>query len=59
MAEELLIPTCGCADCLAGNADTRREHHQLNLILSRLDEQQRRWVAARETLRLGHGGFKK
>lgn len=32
-------------------------HCRLNLILSRLDEQQRRWVAALEALRLGYGGF--
>jgi len=24
-----------------------------------LDEQQRRWVAAREAVRLGHGGFQR
>ena len=34
----------------------KEEHHTLNLILSRLDEQQRRWVAGREARRLGHGG---
>jgi hypothetical protein len=28
-------------------------------LLSRLDEQQRRWVAAREAKRLGHGGFQR
>lgn len=28
-------------------------------MLSRLDEQQRRWVAAREANRLGHGGFQR
>jgi hypothetical protein len=34
------------------------DHHaRLNLILSRLDEQQRRWVAALEAQRLGYGGF--
>ena len=27
------------------------------MILSRLDEQQRRWVAAAEAQRLGYGGF--
>ncbi len=31
-------------------------HHQMNLLLSRLDEQQRRWYAAIESNRLGHGG---
>jgi len=31
-------------------------HHQMNLLLSRLDEQQRRWYAAVESKRKGHGG---
>lgn len=30
----------------------------MNLFLSRLDEQQRRWYAAIESLRIGHGGVK-
>jgi hypothetical protein len=29
----------------------------MNLVLSRLDEQSRRWVAAVEAQRLGYGGF--
>lgn len=33
-------------------------HHQINLILSRADEQQRRWYAALEAKRHGHGGIK-
>ena len=28
----------------------------MNVLLSRLDEQQRRWYAALEATRLGHGG---
>ena len=31
-------------------------HHQMNVVLSRLDEQQRRWSVAMEANRLGHGG---
>jgi hypothetical protein len=31
-------------------------HHQFNLILSRLDEQQRRWLAGLESKKIGHGG---
>ena len=30
--------------------------YQRNLLLSRLDEQQRRWYAAVESKRIGHGG---
>lgn len=32
-------------------------HHQINVIMSRLDEQQRRWYAAVEANRRGHGGL--
>jgi hypothetical protein len=32
------------------------QHHQLNLVMSRLDEQQRRLVAGFESMRIGHGG---
>jgi hypothetical protein len=34
----------------------REQHHQMNLFLSRLDEQQRRWYAALESKRIGPGG---
>jgi hypothetical protein len=33
-------------------------HGQMNLYLSRLDEQQRRWYVALEAKKLGHGGTK-
>jgi hypothetical protein len=59
MATLCTVHDCGCADCLAGEHPDRSDHRQLNLLLSRLDEQQRRWVAAREALRLGHGGFQR
>lgn len=49
---------CGCEVCRGGDeAPEAKEHRQLNELLDRLDEQQRRWVAAREAMRLGHGGF--
>ncbi len=32
-------------------------HHQMNVLLSRLDEQQRRWYVALEAKKLGHGGI--
>ena len=50
---------CGCVVCRTGQDDPARdEHQQLNALLDRLDEQQRRWVAGREAMRLGHGGIK-
>jgi hypothetical protein len=59
MAALQTIHDCGCADCVAGEHPEREDHRQLNLLLSRMDEQQRRWVAAREAMRLGHGGFQR
>src|SRR2546428_13603052 len=51
-----LLP-CGCPACQAsGEHPDRAWHRQLILVLSRLDEQQRRWVAAMEANRLGWGG---
>jgi hypothetical protein len=37
---------------------TQQIHQQINLVMSRLDEQQRRWYAAVEANRHGHGGIK-
>src|SRR5262245_16591422 len=31
-------------------------HRRMDLLMSRLDEQQRRWYAAVESAKLGHGG---
>src|SRR5215218_6757038 len=51
------VHQCPCPDCRTGTGSVADYHGRLNLILSRLDEQQRRWVAALEALRLGYGGF--
>jgi hypothetical protein len=53
------VRECQCADC-RGSADhaNRKLHHQMNLLLSRLDEQQRRWYVALESKRIGYGGDK-
>lgn len=58
MVTEGAVHECGCAACRAGDHADREDHRQLNVLLSRLDEQQRRWVAAREACRRGHGGVK-
>lgn len=58
MLAEIVVPECGCAACRAGDHPQREDHQQLNLLLSRLDEQQRRWVAGREAARIGHGGIR-
>lgn len=57
MAKEFTVRQCACAACQAGDHPEKEDHRFLNLILSRLDEQQRRWVAGREARRRGHGGI--
>ncbi len=49
---------CACEVCRDGlDSAVVEDHRQLNALLDRLDEQQRRWVAAREAMKLGHGGI--
>lgn len=53
------IHQCTCPICQSEvEASERTIHHQINVLLSRLDEQQRRWYAALEAQRYGHGGIK-
>ncbi len=59
MAVDSSIRKCGCAACQVGKHPEWDDHCALNLVLSRLDEQQRRWVAGREALRRGHGGIER
>jgi hypothetical protein len=54
---DIAVHSCQCPDCLAGyDHPERQRHHQINLLMSRLDEQQRRWLAALESKTLGYGG---
>ncbi len=54
---EVNIHQCQCDDCLNPSDHPLKElHRQMNLFLSRLDEQQRRWYAALESKKIGHGG---
>lgn len=51
------VHQCGCSECRIGRDHPERVlHHNLNLVLSRLDEQQRRWLVALESQKVGHGG---
>jgi hypothetical protein len=51
------VHACQCPSCRAGlDHPDRRLHHQINLLMSRLDEQQRRWLAALESQKIGYGG---
>ena len=48
---------CRCPDCISAQDHPSKEVHRLmNLLLSRLDEDHRRWYVALESLKLGHGG---
>lgn len=50
------VRTCQCAGCQGTAPFAEREHHrQMNLLLSRLNEAQRRWYLAVEAQRLGPG----
>ena len=54
------IHQCECQDCQTGrSSNIQAEHQRINLLMSRLDEQQRRWFAAVEAERLGHGGTRR
>ena len=58
MVTEGAVHPGDCATCRAGDHPDREDHRQLNVLLGRLDEQQRRWVAGREARRRGYGGVK-
>ena len=48
---------CQCPRCLSVESHPDQViHRQMNLLFSRLDEQQRRWYAAVESAHIGHGG---
>src|SRR6187455_1926813 len=51
------VHRCQCPACQHPDPHPDQPlHAQMNLLLSRLDEQQRRWYAALESHKLGHGG---
>lgn len=50
---------CGCPNCIEESEHPNKLlHHQLNLLLSRMNEQERRWLVALESKRHGHGGIR-
>ena len=52
-----MIAECQCPHCQQeGTHPDRAMHRRMNVFLSRLDEAQRRWYAALESQRVGHGG---
>jgi hypothetical protein len=56
--QEAIIRVCQCQFCQDPDNERteKHDHYRLNLLLSRLDEQQRRWLAGHESEKLGHGG---
>ena len=54
------IYQCQCPICISlADHPEKAIHQQMNILLSRLDEQQRRWYVALEAKKLGHGGIEK
>jgi hypothetical protein len=54
---DAVIHSCSCPLCQSGHDHPDRLlHYQINLLMSRLDEQQRRWFAALESKKAGYGG---
>ena len=53
------IHECQCRICLEEKETSEKMiHHQTNVVMSRLDEQQRRWYAAVEANRRGSSGVR-
>lgn len=53
------IHQCQCELCQSEVEHQEQTiHHQINVVMSRLDEQQRRWYGAVEANRRGYGGLK-
>ncbi len=51
------VRDCQCPHCQQTTSHPDQErHHLMNLLLSHLDEAQRRWYVALEASRVGHGG---
>jgi hypothetical protein len=51
------IHQCACSFCRSRQDHPDQQYHNhLNILMSRLDEQQRRWLAALESRRAGYGG---
>ena len=53
------VHICQCSNCQGpGEHPDKKIHQQINLVASRLDEQQRRWFVAVEANRQGYGGVR-
>jgi hypothetical protein len=51
------IHICQCSLCQRPDPHPDKQlHHRMNLLLSRMNEQQRRWYVGLESMKIGHGG---
>ncbi len=54
---DLVVHPCACPLCTSAQDHSDKQWHlHINLLMSRLDEQQRRWFAALESKKVGYGG---
>ena len=52
------IHQCQCAHCQQEDVHPDQlQHRQINLLMSSLNEQQRRWYVALESIKIGRGGI--
>jgi len=55
--QEAPLHVCECPACRRADSHPDKQlHRRMNLLLSRMDEQQRRWYVGLESTRIGHGG---
>jgi hypothetical protein len=55
--QDARLYVCQCPDCTTTQPHPHQVlHRRMNRFLARLDEQQRRWYVALESMKLGHGG---
>lgn len=55
--QDATIHVCECPTCRGTEPHPDKQlHHRMNLLLSRMDEQQRRWYVGLESMRAGRGG---
>lgn len=55
--QDASVHICQCPICQRAEAHRdKRWHQHMNRLLSRMDEQQRRWYVGLESMKIGHGG---
>ena len=55
--QDASVHVCQCSVCQRSEAHPdKRLHRHMNRLVSRMDEQQRRWYVGLESMKIGHGG---